>query len=117
MTPKRLKALPTAQPDTCRKCGSTTWLIQTENHIPIQLATTLLTDHTELAAKLNRLPTWNLHKSQPTFTIRHRAIWDMISTRQTPHLANHLCDLDFTQEHPNYFPSRITYEFTEEPRF
>lgn len=117
MTKKNIQPLPTAQPDTCHNCGSATWLILTHNSFPTQLHTEPLTDRTELISKLHTLPTYNLHQTQPTFTIRRRYSVDLLAERKHPTLSRHKCDLHFSLEHPQYFAKRITYEFTEEAKF
>jgi hypothetical protein len=102
----------------CGQCKSPIWKLSV-NGVPTVLDIELLTLRQELLARLDKRHTYEIKKWRPNFYATYRsAVAIAQSAGRSPLvLASHKCHTPKTTTHPEYFPDRSKYVYTEEVQF
>jgi hypothetical protein len=96
---------------TCRKCGGIT-IAGTTYGLRVDLETTCLDDHTEYAALVDQVPTYDLW---PDRTARRRHLEEITHPERVPRHAHHTCGTTYGTL-PRPTPPAITHT-TIDPQF
>jgi hypothetical protein len=102
----------------CGQCKSPIWKLDV-NGVRTVLDIELLNLRQELLARLDGRHTYEIRKWRPNFFATYRsAVAIAQSAGRSPLvLASHKCHTPKTTTHPEYFPDRRKYVYTEEVHF